>query len=258
MAVNTGLPKENRTKLTSVVAFALSPFLALPLLLSASMYGATGTVTGATATLTDVDRNHGKATLIVVNTGNKDITAFSVSLKAVYASGHEVSSEFMTDYGPVNLAKGAALHSGASDSVHRDWNIVPGDELVSVQADIVAVVYADREAEFIDKDALQRIIDHRESMAIGSQVAADILSRALADAADHPSAKAVSGIQEAVASSKSLDKAFMKGIREQWTRAPSDAVSLGISERAYLTRELNRLRDDAALQASYAAIQRPQ
>ncbi len=246
-------------KLASCGVRTLSLCASLWLLLLASMYGATATVTAATATLTDVDLGKGKAMLTVVNTSNKDITAFSVSLKALYASGHKLSSEFMTDYGLVNLAKGAVLHPGASESVHRDWKIVADDALVSVEANIAAVVYADGEAEFTDKDALNRIIDHRKSMAIGSQTAADILSRALADATDsHPSVKAVRGIQEAVASSKSLDSAFMKGISEQWTRASTDAVSLGISERAYLARDLSRLREDAARQARYAAIRTSQ
>ncbi|SRR6266849_10598008 len=218
---------------------------------------------GATATVKTLDLANSNATIEIVNTSDKDITAFSVFVDAVRASGPNEHSEEMLDYDPYLTSKGEVLHPGATTEVSSTW-VTATNPILTVNAKVVAVVYSDQTAEVLDQEAFQRIVQHRMSAAHAVRKSADIIKVALADLTDnHPSIKAVGAATEVLKQAESshsldMDTMYLQGIRDEVQRAPLKSAERGISERDYLSEQLVKLQEKAALYEKYARVRRVQ
>lgn len=219
---------------------------------------------GAIATVEKLDRQTNTALIRVLNTSQKDIAAFSVSIDAVYADGKKVHSEKMFDYGPLVIERNGALHPNQVNEQAAAWTIIPGNPLKEVEAQVVTIVYADRTADVRDEEAYQRIVDHRTQFARTLQKSAEILSNSLANtAAQHPAMNAASDMrsllqQKPSSSSGQIDKTFLGVLINELQSAQEEASRLGVTEREYLNRRLTKLQRDANLHASYSDIRRSQ
>ena len=138
---------------------------------------------GAIATVEKLDRQTNTAVIRVLNTSQRDIAAFSLSVDALYADGSKAHSEKMFDYGPLVIARNGALHPTEANEQVAAWTVIPGNPLQKVEVRLVAIVYADRTADVRDEEAYQRIVDHRTQFARALQKSAEILANSLADTA---------------------------------------------------------------------------
>jgi hypothetical protein len=219
---------------------------------------------GAIATVEKLDRQANTAVIRVLNTSQKNIAAFSVSVDAVYADGWKAHSEKMLDYGPRVVTRNGALHPTETSEQSAAWTVIPGNPLQKVEVHVVTVTYEDGTADVSDEQAYQRIVDHRTQFATALQKSAEILANALANAStEHPGAAAASDMkallqQEASSSSGHIDKTYLQVLIPELQGAQQKASELGITEREYLNRRLTTLQQDAHLHASYSQIRRAQ
>jgi len=219
---------------------------------------------GATATVKKLDLVRNTATIEVTNTSDKDITAYSVSVDAVHVSGAKDHSERMHDYGALLTAKGEALHPGETSEQPEMWAVTAADPLLTAEVKVVAVVYSDQTAEVRDKEAFQRIVEHRTSVTRALRTSADIIKNALADPTDdHPTAKVVSDVTAALNQAKAshsldIDEVYLQGTRDELQKAPLKSAERGINERAYLAERLATLQAEVSLHEKYAQIRRAQ
>ncbi len=195
---------------------------------------------------------------------DKDITAYAVSVDAIYANGRKDHSEKMEDYGPFLASKREVLHPGHTSDQPDSWAVMPTNPLRTVEVKVVSVVYSDQAADVQDEGAFQRIVEHRTSVARALQKSADIIKSALADTTnEHPSAKAANDIKELlyqakVSHSTDTDKAYLQGTSDELQKAPLKSAERGISERSYLTERLAQLQEEVAIHEKYAQIRRTQ
>jgi hypothetical protein len=218
---------------------------------------------GATAIVKKLDLGKNTATIEVTNTSDKDITAFSVIVDAIRASGAKDHSERTKDYGPFITLRGEALHPGAISEEPELWEVT-ADPLVGVDVKVVAVVYTDQTADVIDQEAFKRIVDHRTQVARALAKSAEILKNALADTAnEHPSTKAANDITQVLKQAKAslsrdLDDVYLQGVREELQNAPVRSAQRKISERDLLAEQLAKLQQDAAVNEKYAQVRNTQ
>jgi len=198
---------------------------------------------GATATVQNLDLTNNTATLVVTNTSDKDITAYSVAVDIIHTSGKKDHSETMQDYGPLLTSKGEILHPGHTSEHPELWKRTDDDPVVGMEAKVVTVVYNDHSAEVIDEQAFQRINEHRTSVMRALQKSAEIIGNALADPANqHPSAKAASQLTALMENAKAthsmdIDVVYLQIVRDELQNAPARSAERGISERAYVTEQ---------------------
>jgi len=214
-------------------------------------------VAGATATVKNIDLSQNTAVIEIQNTSRKDIAAYAVSVEAVYANGYKAKSELMQDYGPVLTARGQALLPGATTIQSSSWSTATTTSLVTVNVKVVAIVYADRTAENIDQEALGRVAEHRNSMALMTRTSANTLESALRDQTnEHPGLKAAAAMNALPASSlpTGIGRKYANGLAEEFENASQNASKQGISEREFLAQRLQKLKQRAADAAQYAQI----
>jgi len=210
------------------------------------------------------DLTNNTATIEIVNMSAKNITAFSVFVDAVHANGTTEHSEKMLDYDPYLTSKDKVLHPGATTDLSSTWNVTTANPILTVNAKVVAVVYSDQTAEVIDKEAFQRIVQHRMSAANAVRKSKEIISDALADQTDaHPSIKAVAAATEVLKQAETshsldMDTMYLQGARADIQKAPLKSVERGISERDYLSEQLVKLQQKANLYEKYARVRSAQ
>jgi hypothetical protein len=148
-------------------------------------------------------------TLTIANVSHKDITAFNIAIKEIYADGSENTHELLEDYS----GRLAFIKEHQNDIAIRqqfgDGLFHPGEtreELIAVQPglrDIQSVVdvvkYADSTDETTNPEGLKRLHAHRQADLASRQLANKIIRDALADPNDpNPSATAARKIQEQI------------------------------------------------------------
>lgn len=228
----------------------------------ASFVFASGPVTGATATVTNLDLAHHRANMEIVNNSRKDITAYSVSIVAVYANGVENRSEKMEDYGPQFTSRGNGFHPGGVIELADSFGVLEGNPLVGVEVKMAAIVYADRTAEVLDQEAFGRIQSHRSSAALALTKSVEILQRFLADpGVDHPGAAAsteIKRLSKLAEQDTGMGKVYLEGVSEKLDETIQAASRSNVSERDYVSQYLTELLRRAAQEAQYAQIRRAQ
>jgi hypothetical protein len=221
-----------------------------------------GPVTGAIATVTSLDLAHNRATMEIVNNSRKDITAYSVSIIAVYANGVENLSEKMEDYGPLFTSRGNDLHPGGVIELADTFGVLEENPLVRVDAKMAAIVYADRTAEVFDEEAFGRIQSHRSSAALALSKSVEILQRFLADpSSNHPGAAAsaeIKRLSKLGEQTTGMDEVYLEGVREKLDEALQVAARSNVGERESVSQYLTELQQRAAQDAKYAQIKRAQ
>jgi nucleoside 2-deoxyribosyltransferase len=223
--------------------------LAVFVLLSASL--APAAVSGAKVLGVEVDAHNSTATIHLLNTSSKDISAYVLSFDAIYGNGRVDHSEILVDLLPlmmtrVNQIPGASLGDGSLRSAEaRDEveNLAAEtrNPLTRADATVIAVVYVDRTADAQSGTALERVLALRRGIALARNESADVINKATMNRGEaHPSAVAADGIRKIVLRSKAdhtgESVTELLSIVDDMLRAPSEALGLGISERDYLTR----------------------
>jgi hypothetical protein len=150
-------------------------------------------------------------TLKILNTSNKDITAFNISIKETYADGrfdkHELLEELV---GKILVAKelqgtpeGESFRKQFGDPAFhpgevRDEKLPVRPGLTDYQAVIDVVTYIDGTADApVNNDGLGRIIDERKATVNSRKMAAEVIKAALADPNDaDPSTTAAKRLQD--------------------------------------------------------------
>jgi hypothetical protein len=125
-------------------------------------------------------------TFNLVNTSHKDITAFSLLVRANFPDGTAGIWSYGGDFLPHIAQMGTgALAPGAVFSV----NVPVGQQpLQSASATVELVVYADDTADVLNQSMFNTIVAQRKGRMLGLQKANELLQLALADPNDaHPS-----------------------------------------------------------------------
>jgi hypothetical protein len=167
---------------------------------------------GAAVQTWSYDPKTNSVILKVVNTSQKDITAFNIAITETLADGRVDKHEMLEDLiGKVLLANELqGDHSRGAESFRKlygDGAFHPGevhDEIVGVQpgfqkieAVVDVVTYIDGTAEATNTDALGRIVDEREATVASLKIITETIQTALADPNDtDPSVTAAKKIQD--------------------------------------------------------------
>ncbi len=125
-------------------------------------------------------------TFNLLNTSHKDISAFSLLVRANYPDGTAGTWEYGGDFLPFMVATGnGALTPGAISAI----DVPLGQQQVqTVSATVDVVVYADDTADVLNQQVFESIVSQRKGRVLGLQKANELLQNALADPNDaHPS-----------------------------------------------------------------------
>jgi hypothetical protein len=207
------------------------------------------------------DPQSNAVTLKIVNTSQKDITAYNISIKETYADGHVNSHELLCEYAGrmvlVQEFKGtpdeAEIRKQLGDGLFH-----PGEsqnEIIGVQpalqnfeSVIDVVAYTDQTAEATNNAALQRLLEGRKASVASTQMANQIIQAALADPNDaDPAATAAKEIQDRITVWKAqkhttvdFEPGVAKGVVDE-LRAISSRPDRRNDLTQYLTRSEKRV-----------------
>lgn len=186
-------------------------------------------------------------------------------MEVVYRDNQVDRSEKMLDYGAVLTGKGEVLHPGQTGTQPLIYPTKPSNPLVSIKATLVAVVFADQTSEASSSEALDRIVDARQSMASVPRVAAEAVSQALASTTPHPGARAASIIRDQISKDQQVAsptsvgfKGYMEPVAEELENSPKRAERMGVTKREYLEHHLTELQERLQQQEAYSVIRRQQ
>jgi hypothetical protein len=148
---------------------------------------------GAIVAKTDYDRDNRVTTLRILNTSQKEITAFSLDMVVEYPDG-TLSDSGTSGWGCEMvdaIAEGVGgIQPGAS--FDQEFPGYPGP----IKATVIMVVYSDGTADVQDDRLLQEIVGGRKGTLLAMRKANEIMTAALNDAADlHPSAMALAQVK---------------------------------------------------------------
>jgi hypothetical protein len=232
------------------------------LLVFASASWAEAPPIGAVVQTWHYDPSTNFVTVTIANVSHKDITAFNISIKEIYADGKENTHELLEDYsGRLAFIK---EHQGTADEAairkqFGDGLFHPGEtreELIRVrpglkdfQVVVDSVTYADRTSETTNVDGLQRIISHRKQEIASMQLANEIIKAALADPNDaDPAATAARKIQERIAAWKAqkhttldLETGTLQGIVDNLKEISSQKANKRNALSQYLEKSEQRI-----------------
>src|SRR6185437_11808237 len=145
--------------------------------------------------------------LRVTNSSQSDITAFTVAVTAVYASGYSDDDEKMDDFLPRMISQQVdlgiaspeegAFHPGQSQEEPFSFTVIPDNPVVRVDTRVEVVAYADRTVEVNNEEALGRLLEVRKGGLLAKQEAVAIIRKRLNNFQDaHPIAGAATDIQQ--------------------------------------------------------------
>lgn len=145
--------------------------------------------------------------LRVTNNSQKDITAFTVAVRAVYASGYSHVDEKMVDFLPLMISKQVDLgiaspdegvfHPGQTQEETVSFTVVPDNPIVRLETQVEVVAYADRTVQANNDDALGRLLGARKGSLLAKQETVTVLRKTLSNVVDsHPIASAASDIEQ--------------------------------------------------------------
>jgi hypothetical protein len=169
--------------------------LALILLVSAVGSSAQSPHMGATVQTSQYDPTTKSASIRVVNTSHKDITAIALNIVITNPDGTAGSTVWGNDFLYGIISSIEVGHDIAPGSSH---GIAPGatfeqafpqsTPIANFKATMDVVVYADGTANVLDETAFKSIILGRKGAVLAMQKANELLANALADPKDaHPS-----------------------------------------------------------------------
>jgi hypothetical protein len=196
-----------------------------------------------------LDAAENAAIIHIVNNSEKEISAYVISIDVTYAGGRKYYSEQLVDLLPLMMTKAdESATSSLSDGAFRAGETRdevatlptdPRNPVVKVDAAVIAVVYSDRTVEARSEDAVERVLAVRRGIALARKEAADVISKAAADAQESdPSAAAVAEIRQMLLRSKLEHSGELRtellSILDDLQRAHELSLPSGVSERDYL------------------------
>jgi len=143
----------------------------------------------------------------VVNTSDKEITAFNMSIDVTFVSGRQSHFEHMDELLPAMISKqfvsGAPVLGEGSllPNERHEVRIDFDDAAQSIHAKVDMVVYLDLSADVdANQDALSRLISWRKERAVVVQQAAEIINGAAFDSVTrNPRGMAINQLKKALA-----------------------------------------------------------
>lgn len=232
---------------------------------------AAGPPRGATIRDARLNSNGNSATIRIVNSSNKDISAYVISVNVGYANGETNYSELLVDLLPLMMTKleesaasslrDGAFRAGETRSEVAAFKADPRNPAARVDADVVAVVYSDQTAEAQSEGALSRIVAVGNGIALARRESADIINRSLGDAEEaHPSAAAAAGVRKLLLHEKKEHSGELQtellAILDDLQRAPDISLQSGTSERDYLSQYAASAAQRATIALAHARIRR--
>ena len=219
---------------------------------------------GAVVQTWNYDPKTNSVTLKVVNSSQKDISAFNIAITETLADGRIDKSEMLEDLlGKIIAAKELQGNDTRGAETFRklygDGAFHPGevhDEIVGVQpgfqkieAVVDVVTYVDGTAEATNSDALGRIVDERQATVASQKIITEIIQTALADSNDSdPSATAATKIQDRASVWKAqkhtkldLDTVRLESMADEIKIVSSRSVNKRDALKQLLNREEGRL-----------------
>jgi hypothetical protein len=218
-----------------------------------SLRGSPPTI-GAVVQGSHYDRAKQIATFDLVNTSHKDITAFSLLVRATFLDGTAGTWNYGGDFLPHIADTGTgALAPGATFAVEVP---VGQQQLQEVTATVDLVVYADDTADVLNQSMFDTIVSARKSRAAGLQKANELLQSALADPNDpHPSLTVLAQLQ-ALAKQHENDWQSL-GLLEAATdisNAPKSPAGRSDREDAFLRTLIKTQQDRASVMSAHTQL----
>lgn len=185
--------------------------LASALLVASSLYAQSAPVSVAVQSW-HLDPATNRVTLEIVNRSHKDVNGYTIRIYDTFADGHVNWHELTDDFEGLDKfmqkMKGspqeAVLREQYGDGlfhpgeVRKEFTVMQQGS-VEFHAEVVVATYADGTFEASNKEALQRLTDHRQAALESRQLANSIIRTALDDPNDaEPAATAASKIQDRI------------------------------------------------------------
>ncbi len=217
---------------------------------------------GAVVQTWHYDPQSNAVTATIVNTSQKDITGYNITLKETYANGGVRNHEMLFDYvGRIVLvqeAKGTVdealfrqqfgdglFHPG--ESKNEIFGVQPGLKDFVAVVDVVA--YTDQTAETTNSDGLQRLLAHRKAVVASTRAANEIIKAALADPNDaDPIATAATKLQQRITvwnsqqhTTLDLEAGEMRGVVAELKAISARSTNKRDALQQYVARENARV-----------------
>jgi len=188
----------------------------------------------------------------IVNTSDKDITAYNLSVKVTLSNGvneFQVTHDFLNVATLLDSVKGTRAEQELAEQVgprslpargSYDEKIPVGGGFKNFEAVLDVVVFSDKTAEATNGPALQRLIASRKAKAMTIQKANETITAVLSDTTlESPHADASAKVQ---------------GICDAWkAKSPNDATVMNEGEFKIIIQDLKQapLRRGNASEADY-------
>lgn len=208
--------------------------------------------------------DNGAATVEVVNTSTKNITAYAISYDVTYADGHHEKGERIVEYLQgiissqqrlgINWSGEGIFHSGEHrKEVMHFPSQTKGKSIVAVNAEVDVVVYMDLTADIGNREAFASLISDRASTAKVAESIASILENALADQNDaHPLRTVRLRVGQMMNSTVSPStRAEIAGALRNFDAAQADGT---MDEREYIRIALAEKNEQAVMTDKHAQI----
>lgn len=227
------------------------PYLAALLCMAVSLRGSPPI--GAVIQGSHYDRTKQIATFELVNISHKDITAYSLLVRATFPDTTMGVWNYGGDFLPHIAQTGTgALAPGATFTVDVP---VGQQQLQAVTATVDLVVYADDTADVLNQSMFETIVSGRKGRAAGLQKANELLQSALADPNDpHPSLTVAAKL-------KGLAKQYANGEQSMGlliaaTDISNAPKSIGRSDKedAYLRVLIKTQQDRASIMSAHTQL----
>lgn len=204
------------------------------------------------------------AIIEISNNSGKQVSAYTLAVTEKYKDGHVNRHEMSSDAG-FNDNNPVLIPSGGFSRETDNFTNFPGNPVIQVTAELVAVVFIDQTSTAVDQAALQRLADNRHRAALSFQAAADAIARAIGTGDPSPSRGAIQDIQRRLNAANGnansstrtpeLPTALMSVI-DDLQSAPQTAARMGITEPEYLQQKETHLIREVNRYSALANIKR--
>jgi|SRR4029077_419476 len=240
-------------------------FLFSVCVLSAQSLRASPPIVGVTIQAWNYDKAKAELSIRLVNTSQKDITGYTVSVQTSAASGAKRNFSVSWDLmGPIaRNEKDAAFHPGGYEDRTISINSPPANPTTVDDVHVVLVVYGDETAQAEDEKTLAAFSAARADSASAMRQVAAAVQGAIDNPADNnPSATALKAVQAlaTVASTSSGAVVFEEAINNlKQARSFVKLATPPISERDWLRESMvKRITQEADALAPHTKIRRQQ